>query len=98
MYIKLPSNYVDPKTMAPLPAAVMVITDAQFQMRAGATILQTAVYASAAAAAAGVDPISESSLALTPGELAAQQPALLAACYTVLLGRTIYLGASLVTP
>ncbi len=98
MYVKLPSNYIDPQTMAPLPDAVMIITDAQFQMRAGQTILQTAVYASQGALVAGRLPVSQGSIALTPSELAAQQPALLAACYSVLLARPTYSGSTLVTP
>lgn len=98
MYLKLPSTFIDPKTRAPLPDAVMVIMDAEFKLRGGSTILQTAVYASAAAAAAGADPISEAPLALSPVEIQAQLPALLGACYTVLLARATFTGSTLVTP
>jgi hypothetical protein len=98
MYLKLPATFVDPKTQAPLPGAVLLLTDAQFALRAGDVKLQLAVYATAAAATAGREPISEVSVALSPGEIAVQQPALMQACFAVLLARPEFAGAALVTP
>jgi hypothetical protein len=96
MYVKMSPGYVDPKTGAPLPDAVLVITDAQFSMRAGLTTLQLALYATPAAAVDGSQPISETSTTLSPEERAEQAPALLQACYTLLLERPELAGATLV--
>lgn len=97
LYLKLPLNYVDPETKAPLPDAILVVSDATFSLRGGSDVLQLSVYATADAAAAGGRPISERSSALSMEEIAAQLPALLRACYEVLLQRPELAGASLVS-
>lgn len=96
MFIKLPTEYVDPRTLAPLPQAVLVITDAFFALRAGEVRLQLSVFATPDAAQALRGPISEHSVALSTEEIAAQAPAILLACYEVLRGRPEFNGTTLV--
>ena len=96
MHLKLRADYADPTTGAALPDAILVVSDAQFSLRGGSDILQLAVYASSEAAAAGRDPVSEQSTALSPGEIAAQLPALLQACFLVLMQRPEFNGTQLV--
>jgi hypothetical protein len=95
MHIKLPSGYVDPRTHAPLPDAVLVIFDTEFRMRAQDTRVIAQIYASAAAIGTAM-PITEYLIALGPDERDAQMPALLAALYQVVLARPEYTGASFV--
>lgn len=96
MYLKLPSTYVDPATQAPLPDAILVVADADFRMRSISTVLQCAVYASIEAYLSGGHPVSQFPKALSPAEIAAQQPALLGACYQVLAARAEYSGTQVV--
>lgn len=97
MYLKLPAGYVDPKTDTPLPDAILVIIDAEFGLRGGHAILQTRVYATTAAYVANHEPVSEDVLPLSPSEIAAQEPALVAACYTELAARPQYAGSTVIT-
>lgn len=98
MYLKLPADYVDPRSAAPLPDAAMMIVGADFSLGQGRVILQTAVFASADAAAVGAGPMSTDNLILTPSEVSLQQPAILTACYSILLLRPEFAGTSLVPP
>jgi hypothetical protein len=98
MYIKLPVDYVDPNTGAPAPDAILVITDAAFNLHGGSVVLQTAVYASAAAYAAAHAPLSQKPIALTLTEIAAQTPALMQASLNVLAARPEFAGSTVVTP
>jgi hypothetical protein len=95
VYLKLPSNYVDPQTHAPLPDAVLVIDDTEFRMRAGDTRISAAVYASAEAVV-NARPVVEFPIALSIAERNSQLPGLLQALYTVVAARPEYAGAELV--
>lgn len=98
MYLKLPPNYEDPATGMPMPDAVLVILDAQFSLRGPAPVLQARVYANVVTYGSAREPVWEGPLPLSQAETAAQQPALLAACYGALAQRPEYEGATVITP
>jgi hypothetical protein len=98
MYIKLAADFVDASTGTPAPDAILVITDANFNLRGGSVVLQTAIYASATAYAAAHQPLSEKAIALSPAEIGAQAPALIMASLSILAARPELAGATVVTP
>jgi hypothetical protein len=96
VYLKLPADYVDRRTHAPLAGAVLVIADTEFRLRAGDTRVLVAIYATPEALAGGALPIDEYPIALGPGERDSQLPALLLALYSVVAARPEYHGSDLV--
>jgi hypothetical protein len=95
MFLKLPDTYVDPRTQAPLPDAVLVVSDCEFRMRAGDTRIMAAVYANPSVVGVA-QPIAEYPVTLGPAEIAVQLPPLLGALYQVLEARPEYSGSTLV--
>lgn len=95
MYIKLPSSYVDPRTQAPLPNAVLVVFDVEFRLRAGDTRVILAVYSNPSVVDIA-EPIAEFGVALSTDERNTQLPALLQALYTILISRPEYADCQIV--
>jgi hypothetical protein len=95
MHLKLPANYVDPRTQSPLPDAVLVVADAEVRLRAGDTRVIAAVYANASVIEVA-QPITEFPVSLSLEERNTQVPALMMALYSLLSQRPEYEGSELV--
>jgi hypothetical protein len=98
MYLKLPADYVDPVTQAPLPDGVLEIDDVELRLHAGDVRVTGCVYASVALMEdVRAAPTREHVLsALSMEEITQIEPALLEALYNVLLERPAFAGASLI--
>jgi hypothetical protein len=95
MHLKLPTDYVDPKTQTPLPDAVLVVADCEFALRRGDTRVMAAVYVNPSVIGFA-SPMSEYPIALGPEERDAQLPSLLMALYSAIAARPEYEGSALV--
>ena len=96
MPLKLPPGYTDPSTGTPLPNAVADALDATVSLRAGVARIQLAIFASAAAEAAHMQPIDEVTLALTPAEIQSLVTQFTAAVLALIAQRPEYVGSTVI--
>ena len=94
--LKLPSNYVDPATQTPLPDAVGDPLDVVVSLRAGIVRVQLGIFASAAAEAALAEPVVESTLTLSPGEIQSLVTQFKASVLSLIAQRPEFAGSSVV--